>query len=435
MLRVLHTADWHLGARLSERSRADEHAAFLDWLVDRVTEYHVDVLLIAGDVYDQANPPADARALFYGFAARLYKATGCTTLVIAGNHDSPAMLEAPRPILETLGVRVVGTTGDPEAMVLPLRNRQDRIEAWAMLVPFLRPGDLPGAQSGSSLEERQAHLAAATREIYEEVVEVALDQRQDDHALIATGHLFAQGASLSDSERGIQVGHRVGLSTAVFPECIDYVALGHLHRPQDVSGVSPVVYPGAPVAMSFAESAHHQGVELLTFEHGALTERRTIPVPRFRQLLQLAGTPDEVTGAVHALLRGETPQLGLFPGLDDDTPAEGPRAAHPGTEAPLTPGWAGVTLKVNDEDQAEVIDALRKDLSSYGYELVQLVRQRQQVDPEPTAVAAASPALTELTPVEVFRRLHVERIGSEPDEALEAAFLELQQAVEAEEVA
>ena len=436
MLRVLHTADWHLGARLSERSRAEEHASFLDWLVDRIVEHHVDVLLIAGDVYDQANPPAEARALFYAFTARLHHATACTTLVIAGNHDSPSMLEAPRPILGTLGVEVVGTTRDPEAMVFPMRNRQGEVEAWAALVPFLRPGDLPGTHSGASLHERQAHLAAATQEIYDEVLEVALARRQPEHALITTGHLFAQGAALSDSERGIQVGHRVGLSTRVFPECVDYVALGHLHRPQEVPAVNPVVYPGAPVAMSFAESAHHQSVELVTFEHGALASRRQLRVPRFRQLLQLAGTPDEVSAALAALLRGETPQLGLFPGLEGDpAPPVAPQVAQPGGEAGLTPGWAGVTLQTTDDDDDAVVAAIREDLTTYGYDLVQLVRQRREVETADAARQTATPKLTDLTPVDVFRRLHVERLGVEPPEALEAAFLELQQVVEAEEVA
>ena len=281
-LLVLHTADWHLGARLADRTRLDEHQHFLDWLLDEVRARGVHLLIVAGDVFDQANPPIVAREQYFRFLARLYRETDAQAVIVAGNHDSVGVIEAPGSILATLRVQVVGRPRSAEALSLPIRGSTGEVEAWVMAVPFLRGPDLPAATGGETVKERHERLVSGVRHWYAAALE-AVDARAEPHqARIATGHLFAAGGALSDTERGFQVGHQSGVPADAFPEGLDYVALGHLHRPQDVPGAPcPMVYPGSPIPMSFAELVYDQGVELLRFDGRELVERERVPIPAF----------------------------------------------------------------------------------------------------------------------------------------------------------
>jgi exonuclease SbcD len=414
MMRLLHTADWHLGARLADLPRLDEHAWFLDWLVELVRDQEVDALVVAGDIFDSGSPPAEARALFFRFAARLAQETRCRSYLLAGNHDAPAMLQAPAPVLAALGMTIIGDTLPPERSGFPLRCRDGLIRGWLGAVPFLRPSDLPAPPPGADLEARRAQLVEAVADRYTAVAEALEDARSPGQFLVGTGHLFAQGGTLSDSERMIQVGHRLGLPVEVFPPSFDYVALGHLHRPQRLPGAVEVRYSGAPLPMSFAETHHPQEVVLLTFGDDGLREVAPLEVPRARRLLQFTGTTTTLRRMVTGASDGAG-QLGLF--------GAGPRPTLPaGDDGLLKPGWASLVLEDDDEDDVSAL------LASIGYRVVATARPRPTMtgqivlDLEPVALSA-------LEPLAVFRQLCEEKLGGPPSEPLEHAFLDVLQAV------
>ncbi|MBM4320911.1 MAG: exonuclease subunit SbcD, partial [Deltaproteobacteria bacterium] len=184
-MKILHTADWHLGHSLHEQGREEEHTAFLDWLLELVGREKVDALLVAGDVFDSANPSAAAQTLWYGFLAELCKKhPQVGVVVIAGNHDSAARLEAPEPLLRRFGIHVVGEVsrldGEPELerLVVPLRRWSGEVAARVVALPFLRPADLTWVEE----EEQGDPLVEGVRRLYARAIEEARRQRADGEA-------------------------------------------------------------------------------------------------------------------------------------------------------------------------------------------------------------------------------------------------------------
>ena len=229
--RILHTSDWHLGKMLNEQTREPEQRLFLEWLLDRVVELEVDVVLVTGDVFDTGNPPQSAEALYYDFVATLHRRSRASLVVIAGNHDSVNQLEAPRQVLKALRTHVQGAVdASPEDRLLVLPSREDPKVAIA-LVPFLRERDLRHGTAGESESLVRAEMGDGIARIYRETAE-AVAAAGLDCPVIATGHLTVAGASTSDSERKVHIGGLSAVGSTIFPDAFSYVALGHLHRPQ-----------------------------------------------------------------------------------------------------------------------------------------------------------------------------------------------------------
>ncbi len=250
--RILHTADWHLGKLLNDQSRDEEHERFLDWLLEFVAENSVDAVLLAGDVFDTANPPQSALARYYDFVSGLFRQGNCALVVIAGNHDSAAQLEAPKGVLSSLKTHVVGFLAEePKARILGLPSDENPRVAVAM-IPFLRDRDLRVGKAGESADEIRAQVLAGITSRYEEAAAAAVGLKCP---VIATGHLTVLGASTSDSERDIHIGGLGAVTSGSFPEVFSYVALGHLHRPQATDASGRVRYSGSPIALSFSEVA------------------------------------------------------------------------------------------------------------------------------------------------------------------------------------
>ena len=221
MLRVVHTADWHLGHTLYDYDRSAEHQRFLDWLVLELEQRAVDVLLIAGDVFETANPPVSALRQWYSFLAKATER--CPTLeivAIGGNHDSAARLDAPESLLSER-VHVIGGLPrrngrelDMERMVLPLHNAQGACEAWVAAIPYLRVSDLP--RVGKAGEQS---LTDGVHQLHQQVFERLFQKAQAGHAALAMGHLYMQNAALSpDSERKVLGGNQNPLCQELFPE-------------------------------------------------------------------------------------------------------------------------------------------------------------------------------------------------------------------------
>jgi exonuclease SbcD len=304
---LLHTADWHLGKTLHGASLERAHAAFLGWLADVIVERAVDVLLVAGDVFDRAVPPAHAEQAFYAFLAVIgRRAPGVSVVVVAGNHDGPARLAAPAPLLGRLGVRVVGSvpttigTGsvaaDLDALVAPLVRRDGSAAGQLVAMPFLRPSDLSLAG---------AEGAAAASALYARATAIAGERchAAGGGVLVASGHGQVRGARLSpDSERQLLGGDEAALPLDVFPAELDYVALGHLHLAQTLGPAGRVRYAGAPLPLAFSERAYPHQVVLVTLGDGPVRATE-LAVPRTLELRRVARADGSAIGLDEALER------------------------------------------------------------------------------------------------------------------------------------
>lgn len=286
MLRILHTADWHLGKMLGDLSREQEHQLFLDFLLTTIREEKVDVLLISGDVFDSSNPPQSAVAQYYQFLSALHQSGSCQAIITAGNHDSPAHIEAPRDVLKVLRTQVIGVmpTNRSDAW-FPLPDARSP-QAYVAAVPFLRDRDLRTGISGQSSSEIQAALNDSIAAIYEEMASLPAEKNT---LRIAMGHLTVSGSTPSDSEREIHVGGLGALPVERFPDAFDYIALGHLHRPQSCGARDTVRYSGSPIPLSFSECRDHKELRLIEIHEGTLTHR-AIPIPLTRTLRQVKVT-------------------------------------------------------------------------------------------------------------------------------------------------
>lgn len=293
-LRVLHSSDWHLGRQLHGRRRYEEFAAFLQWMLETLQRERIELLLIAGDLFDTTTPSNRAQALYYRFLHQA-AATDCRHLVIiGGNHDSPSFLDAPRELLKTLDVHVVGAAReDPADEVLLLRDGTGEPEAIICAVPYLRDRDIRNSEAGESLADKDRKLVEGIQAHYAAVCAAgeALRQSLDPQLpLIGMGHLFAAGGQTleGDGVRELYVGSLAQVGADCFPECLDYVALGHLHVPQTVGGQARIRYSGSPLPMGFGEAHQQKQVCLVDFE-GREARFGELPIPRFQRLERLRG--------------------------------------------------------------------------------------------------------------------------------------------------
>jgi exonuclease SbcD len=255
-MRILHTGDWHLGRTLEGRSRLIEQEAFLDELVQIVKDQQVDLVLMAGDVYDSVNPPAAAEAMFYDAAARLTE-TGCHLAVIAGNHDQPERVAAVSPLVARRGISLVGLPVS-EAITVPVPRTGETAVIAAL--PYPSEARLSELLAGDA-DESELRLAYSAK--------VGILMRQlagafrPDTVNLAMSHIYVLGGVESDSERPIQVGGAYTVDPSALDIGAQYTALGHLHRPQAVKGAGLTRYSGSPLAYSFSEAGQAKSVMLL----------------------------------------------------------------------------------------------------------------------------------------------------------------------------
>lgn len=301
-MRFIHTSDWHLGQTLKGFDRYAEHQVFLDWLLDTLDETEADALLIAGDIFDQANPSAEAQSQYYRFlSAARRRRPDLDIVVIAGNHDSAGRLDAPRTLLREFGVGVVGhyhlreelSDALLDRLLIPLHDRDGNIAAWTLAVPFMRLGDLRDGESRdyiSGLRKAYARLAAA-----------ASARCANGAALIAMGHLHARGGAVSeDSERRLVIGGEEAVDASIFPQEAAYVALGHLHLPQAVGRNEHIRYSGSPLPLSFSEIDYpHQVLQVDVGEGPAQVS--SLRTPRPAELLRIPARPMPLDEAIAEL--------------------------------------------------------------------------------------------------------------------------------------
>ena len=294
-MRILHTSDWHLGQRLVNLERTEEHQHFLNWLLHTIEQEQVEVLLMAGDVFDNGAPSNTALKLYYDFLRNIC-ATCCRHIIITGgNHDSVSTLNAPRELLECFNIYVIGgATENPLDELIELRNAQGELEMVVCAVPFLRDRDVRLSVAGESYEEREQRIKQGIAAHYEAFVPHLQPYKALGIPVVATGHLFAAGGTASESEKEIHVGNLGQIGADQFPKEFDYIALGHLHRPQQVNNRHHIRYSGSPIPLSFSEVSDKKVNYILEFDGGKLAVLRELEIPCCRKLVRFKGPLDKV---------------------------------------------------------------------------------------------------------------------------------------------
>lgn len=402
-MKILHTADWHLGARFNQRRRGAEEDDALDQIVEHCVDRTVDVVILAGDIFDNANPGARDERRYYRTMARLVRDAGlATVVVVAGNHDSALRLDGPRELARAMGVHVVGRLGredNAEQAVVPLTDRSGSVRGVCAALPYLRDGDLRLPEVGESHLQIHERYVEALGHRYAEVRDAAR-RLYPGLPLIVTGHCEVQGGLAGGEERTVQFG---GLGTP-HAEALagdsSYLALGHLHRPQDV-GATHWRYCGSLLPTGFDETGTQREVVLFELTGAGPAERiERLPMRPFRLYQRLQGTVTEVEEAIDAL-----------------------READPDKPAP----WCDAIVDL-DGPRPGLASALIDRCRHRGWSLVKvcsLKRGDESSSREDTGLG-----LQELTPEEVFVRRHQQEYDTDPDEELMAEFRSLMESLD-----
>jgi len=373
-MKILHTSDWHLGQKFLSKDRIQEHQMALDWLRKTIIEQEVEILLVAGDVFDIGNPPSYARQMYYKFLTSL-QGTHCRhVVIIGGNHDSPSMINAPKELLQILNVHVVGAASeDIEEEIIVLKNNDKKIELVVAAVPFLRDRDLRSSVSGETGLERIAKIREGIVQHFKDAGAVVQKYTSEKVPIFAMGHLYAKGATASEKQNNIYIGDVANIEGKQFPKVFDYVALGHLHRAQLVSKQERIRYSGSIIPLSFGEVLDKKSVYILEYNGNQLKEIETIKIPRFRALITVEGPLEKVKARLEQ--------------INQDRKGE------------LIP-WIEVMVEI-EETIPNLDGELRDFTKDFWVELLKIrtKRQHQSLDK-----MAANVSLDDLTPLEVFEK-------------------------------
>ena len=387
-MRILHTADWHIGQRLHERSRLDEHEQFLDWLLKIIQEHQVELLLVSGDIFDTALPSAESTNLYYRFLYCLFDETDAYTVITAGNHDSARHLEAPREFLKMGRIHVVGLADNAAECVFTFPVDNPRVAVAA--VPYLSEGELRHLSY-----ETEAERSERYRERFKVLYADCVATMPAELPKILMGHLFVQGGTISDSERNIQIGGATATHASDFPKDVSYIALGHLHRPQTIDSTDCLIrYSGSPIPLRFNETGYRKKVYLLELsDDGTIIRDEEIEVPIFKELCTVEG--DETT-------------------VLSDT---------------LTGDWDDKYIQVKlklDAPRVGISDEIRKAFSDRGGDVLSVEVELPEAQQVPTI-----PVEDMKRPAEIFEQFYKSNYdGNTPDETLTQTFSELVRIVE-----
>ena len=397
-MKILHTADWHLGHRLHEQSQKEEQALFLNWIERYIIQQKIDVLLISGDIFDTGSPSNQSLEMYYSFLVKL-NATTCKSIIITGgNHDSPGTLNAPKHILDALSIKVVGKAAEnieDEVFEIDINNEKVIVAA----VPYLRDGDIRRAVAGESFDELTEKYKTALINHYKTSAKQCKHINTTNAPVIAMGHLFATGGSVSDSEQNIYVGSLGHIGAEDFPTYFDYVALGHLHRPQIIGGNDKIRYSGSPNILSFSEVNYDKKILVLNIENNTINTIEEVIIPNFRAFYRLKGTMSA------CMMKFNTIATNNYN---------------------LTP-WVEIVL---DEENTINTNDLKRAAENYPFEILKISLKNQRKVKGIEELLENTASIKELQPTEVFK-LKCEEIGFDLEKSPEIwdAFNEILQSV------
>jgi exonuclease SbcD len=391
-MKILHTSDWHLGQSFFTKSRKEEHQGFIDWLLQLVATEQIDAVIIAGDIFDTGTPPSYAREMYNQFVVDMQK-LNCVLVVLGGNHDSVSTLNESKQILACLNTFVVASTGisiDEQVFTIPDKFGQPA--AILCAVPFIRARDVLQSTAGETgLQKRQA-LGDAIKLHYQTLYQIAVKKRQDsglDLPIIATGHLTALGVSQSESVRDIYIGTLDGFAADGFPPA-DYIALGHIHKPQIVAKSEHIRYCGSPIPLSFDELGTQKQVMLVEFTGSQRSNLQAIDIPIFQPMLVIKGDLAKIEKALQHF------------------------NADAKVDTGMQPVW--LCLEVDTQDYlADLQQRIQTMTEGLNVEVLQLRRSRNQR--RQLLSQMQSETLAELKPEEVFeKRLAMETFDTDEEQ-------------------
>jgi len=366
-MRILHTSDWHLGRSLGQHRLLGDQATVCDWMVDVVRAEGVELVVVAGDLFDRSVPPSDAWELLW-HTFRRFTELGAVVAAIAGNHDSAERLGATDGVTDRSGVLLRGGYG-PAAQV-------DRVQLASgplalVTAPYLDPRMAPAA-----VREELGSVAVTHETVLRHALDASRRSLPEGLPSLVVSHAFVTGARASDSERDLAVGEAAMVSADTF-ERFDYVALGHLHRPQLVDGRAHVRYPGAPLAYSFGETGTKE-VLLVDLAADGAVQVRPLPVEVGRGVRTVRGRlHDLLSGSIddRSWVRAELTDAdrpvdaarrlrGVFPGIAEvewvgvrpaDALLRARAARHRAPHELAGEFWSEVTGTLPDEEVAQLL--------------------------------------------------------------------------------
>lgn len=397
-MKILHTSDWHLGQKFIQQDRKEEHAMALEWLLTTIKEQSIDVLIVAGDIFDITSPPNYARAMYFDFLKKVLNTSCQHIVIVGGNHDSPAMLNASASLLEAFNIHVVAMAKDPiDHQVIPLHNPQGELQAVIAAVPFLRERDLQYTIAGESMMDRAERLQQSIAQHYQQLAAI-MDKYPSAVPKIATGHLYTSGAITHEKQDNIYLGNIENISADRFPNTFDYIALGHIHRPQKVGGNPNIRYSGSLIPLSFSELGDFKSVVLLDWTKAADQRIQLLDVPTFRRLKTIQGSYEEIVEKLTVFVSKDRKEV-------------------------LTP-WVEIIVDVEDF-VPQLNDKIHALAEEKGVEVLRVKANYNRKNI--TELLASDVQLQDLTTLEVFQK-KCENYGVLPEQMkeLEISFAELQ---------
>lgn len=407
-MKVLHTADWHIGKVLHKYPLQEEMVLFFDWMIDLIEKEDIDVLLVSGDIFDMANPKAKDRALYYKLLSRLIP-LNIHIIITGGNHDGIDVINAPKELLDTLHIHVVGgAKQNLEDEIIEIKDQEDQLKLVVAAVPFLRDRDLRSLDQDKQYATRAEALRAGIENHYRSLSDIC-EKKYSKIPSIAMGHLYAKGVSTSDSERDIHIGNAAAVEASIFPDTFDYVALGHIHRPQIINKNEYIRYSGSPISLSFSEKADKKGVIILEINETNVASPRFVEIPKLRELKKISGDLNTVATALKTYKnKYQLPAL--------------------------------IELAVKEEDFSEITLAKVAELVAEYEDHTELIILKNKTEfnssAEDTAdLFKAGENIEDLSPLDVFdKRISSEALSGPKREELLQTFQELIEIVQSEEL-
>lgn len=392
-MKLLHTSDWHLGRRLYDYLRTDEFEAFFAWLNALILKERPDGIVVAGDIFDNANPSTHSIKTFTEWLT-FCADHGVKVFVVGGNHDSANFLESVRTLAKRCDAWIVGRPSENVADDVASLTTSEGDTAVLGLVPFLNRTMLPEFEVTSDPVESQRRVGALMGDYYQTVRNAMREveaQFEGPLLTLMTGHCFVTGGTVESEdgvERALSVGSLGEVSDAIFPADVDYVALGHLHRAQSVAGNDHHRYSGTPLPMSFSESEQSKSVVIMEWTKANPTvELRFESIPNFRRLARLKGDEQKLVESIKALAVAQR---------DAETHAESTGGAKP------LPTWVEVHFASSDGAPAptDLRATLEREIDGQSVVVLNIVdenRQRRQ-----DVLMSDEMQLERLTPARVF---------------------------------
>lgn len=407
-MKILHTADWHIGKVLHKHPLQEEMLLFFEWMISFIKSETIDVLLVSGDIFDLANPGAKDRECYYKLLSRLIP-LDIQIVITGGNHDGIGVINAPKEILDALHIHVVGGAKENlEEELIEIKNKSGELELIVAAVPFLRDKDLRSLKTDTQYSSRAEAIRAGIELHYKSLAKIC-DEKYSGIPAIAMGHLYAKGVTSSESERDIHIGNAAAVEASIFPDTFDYVALGHIHRPQVINKNQFIRYCGSPISLSFSEKSDVKGVLLVEINKSKTAEPKFIEIPKQRELKKISGDLKSVTEKLQNYSNNYN-----LPAL--------------------------IELEIKEGDFSEIKLAQASELVSQydGHDNLVILKSKTEFNTgakDTSDLFTAGENIEDLSPLDVFKkRVASEELTADTEKDLLATFQELLEIVQAEEL-